>query len=405
MAAKKKIRAIGIITGGGDAPGMNAAARAVARAALKAGIKVYGVKKAYKGLVEDEMIKIDEITVSNVINQSGTFLYTDRYRKFEKEEYIKQGIEVCRKHKIDLLVVIGGDGSFRGARDLVALGMPCIGIPATIDNDMASSDYTIGYDTALNTVTEMADMLRATCESHARCDVVEIMGRGAGYLAIESGIAAGATEIVTAEVCPKAADDPVKDPKARSFDTAAADRLCEKMMNIRRVSGNNIYGKRSFIIMVSENMLPVEKTDKNGNKTLVPYGEVLCDHINKKIGIKADGLEETGVETKFFRPAHTQRGGIPTGRDRVIPTMMGTKAVDLMLEGTSNVVIVYVDGKLAAIDLDYAIEMDNLTKGKTTPEKLAAKFTPEQIDAMKARIAKRNEELAYLCSVNDKASV
>ena len=180
--AERKIRSIGIITGGGDAPGMNAAARAVARAALDNGIKVFGIKNAYKGLVEDDMIELDEFKLSNIINRAGTFLYTDRYTKFMNPEYVKKGIEVCREKEIDVIVAIGGDGTFRGARDLVRYGMPCIGIPATIDNDMASSDYTIGFDTALNTVVNIIDSLRDTCESHARCNIVEVMGRGAGYL-------------------------------------------------------------------------------------------------------------------------------------------------------------------------------------------------------------------------------
>ncbi|MBE6551891.1 MAG: ATP-dependent 6-phosphofructokinase [Ruminococcaceae bacterium] len=398
--AERKIRSIGIITGGGDAPGMNAAARAVARAALDNGIKVFGIKNAYKGLVEDDMIELDEFKLSNIINRAGTFLYTDRYTKFMNPEYVKKGIEVCREKEIDVIVAIGGDGTFRGARDLVRYGMPCIGIPATIDNDMASSDYTIGFDTALNTVVNIIDSLRDTCESHARCNIVEVMGRGAGYLTVEAGIAGGATEIIANEYYPKKADDPVTDPKLRSFDYEAADKLCEKILDARKISGNDIIGKRGFIVVVSENMLPVYE---DGKKT--PYAEKLCSYINSKIGIGVPEFDETGVETKFVRLAHMQRGGTPTFRDRFMPSLMGMKAVELMLEGKDNVVVVVQNNEIVSIPLDYAIEMDNLTKGKKTEAQLCEEFSPETVEEMKKRIAFRTAELEYLYKTNNAISI
>jgi len=398
--AEKKIRSIGIVTGGGDAPGMNAAVRAVARAALDNGIKVFGVRNAYKGLVEDDMIELDELKLSNIINRAGTFLYTDRYNKFMDPEYVKKAISVCRAKEIDLIVCIGGDGTFRGARDLVKYGMPCIGIPATIDNDMASSDYTIGFDTALNTCVTLIDSLRDTCESHARCNVVEIMGRGAGYLTVEAGIAGGATEIIANEFYPKKADDPVDDPKARSFDYEAADKLCEKILASRNISGNDILGKRGYIVAISENMLPVKEDGKT-----IAYAEKLASYINSKIGEKAPGFEETGCETRFVRPAHIQRGGTPTFRDRYIPSLMGMKAVDLMLQGVENVVLVVREDKVTPIDLSYAIEMDNLTKGKKTEAQLCEEFSPEIVKEMKERIAYREAELKELYRVNSSISI
>ena len=195
-----KFRRIGVLTSGGDAPGMNAAVRAVTRTAIQCGVEVMGIYEGYKGLIYENMKLFSNRDVSNIINIGGTLLYSDRCLEFKTEEGMQKAIETCRKNQIDGIVAIGGDGTFRGATDLTARGIPTIGIPGTIDNDITSTDYSIGFDTAMNTVIEMVDRLRDTCESHARCNVVEVMGRNAGYIALETGIAVGASAIVTREI-------------------------------------------------------------------------------------------------------------------------------------------------------------------------------------------------------------
>ena len=194
------IKKIGVLTSGGDAPGMNAAVRAVVRTALNKGVEVVGIVGGYSGLINGEIIDFNLRSVSEIIHRGGTVLYSSRCPEFKTEEGILKAVETCKKHGIDGIVTIGGDGTFRGARDLSLHGIPCVGIPATIDNDIASTDYTIGFDTAMNTVMEMVDRLRDTAQSHARCSVVEVMGRGAGYLALRTGIAVGAVSILVPEV-------------------------------------------------------------------------------------------------------------------------------------------------------------------------------------------------------------
>ena len=194
------IKTIGVLTSGGDAPGMNAAVRAVVRAALKKGIKVYGIRRGYCGLIDGDIFEMNEMSVSNIIHKGGTILYTARSAEFRTEAGVEIAKKTCQKLGLEGLVVIGGDGSFRGAADLSAKGIACVGLPGTIDNDIACTEYTIGYDTAMNTCVEMIDKLQDTCQSHDRCSVVEVMGRGAGFIAVNTGLASGAVEIITKEV-------------------------------------------------------------------------------------------------------------------------------------------------------------------------------------------------------------
>ena len=194
------MRSIGVLTSGGDAPGMNAAVRAVVRSALAEGFKVYGIYDGYNGLIKGDIQELTRTSVSNIINKGGTAIYTARCLEFKNMAGVMKGKETCEKLGIEGLVVIGGDGSFRGAADLSSVGINCVGIPGTIDNDIACTDYTIGYDTAMNTVVDLVDKLRDTCNSHSRCSVVEVMGRRCGDLALNAGIACGATAIIVPEL-------------------------------------------------------------------------------------------------------------------------------------------------------------------------------------------------------------
>ena len=296
---EKKFKRIGVLTSGGDAPGMNAAIRAVVRSASYKGIEVMGIYCGYKGLLENDMKLLTQRDVSNIINHGGTMLYSDRCDKFKTQEGLAIAVENCRRNGIDGIVTIGGDGTFRGATDLSRLGIPCIGIPGTIDRDISATEYTIGYDTAKNTVIEMVDRLRDTCESHARCNVVEVMGRNAGYIALDCGIAVGAVGIAIKEI---------------EFD---------KKELIDRISALSKTGKRNFIVIASEGLGAT-------------HTEELAVDIEKS----------TGIETRFARLAHVQRGGCPTCMDRVVATMMGDKAVDLLLDGKYNLVVCYNNVKV-----------------------------------------------------------
>ena len=262
---------------------------------------------------------------------------------------------MCRKNEIDAVVAIGGDGTFRGATELTRLGIPTIGIPGTIDNDITATDYTVGYDTAMNTVLSLIDDLRDTCESHSRCNVVEVMGRDCGCIALNSGIASGAVAIAIPEV---------------PFDIDAA---------IEKIKSVKASGKRGMIVVVSE-----------GVKT--PDGQPLGEFLTKKI--EAD----TGIETRFARFAHIVRGGSPTLRDRLTATLMGGTAVDLLLEGKSNLVICEIDGKIQPIDINFALIVDRMYKNKLEEGDLEG-FTAEQLDEMKAICEKRKAEIDYLYSI------
>ena len=360
--AEKKFRRIGVLTSGGDASGMNPAVRAVTRAALANGSEVMGIFMGYKGLIENEIKLLNERDVSNLLNVGGTKLYSDRCDEFKYLEGQKKAAQTCIDNNIDGIITIGGDGTFRGARDLTKLGIPCIGIPATIDNDITSTDYSIGFDTALNTVIEMVDRLRDTCESHARCNVVEIMGRGAGYLALYAGMAVGATAVILAE---------------EPFDE---DKLIEKMLNSKKND------KRNFIILVSENM---------------PKG--FSENLIKVIEERTKAADAF-VETKFARLAHVQRGGVPTYRDRVIPTMMAKKAVDLLYEGKSNLVVCQRHDEITYMDIDFALELDRMFKGKMTAEERAA-LKPEDVAEMEKICAEKRAHFDMMYKINEIVSI
>ena len=348
-----EFKRIGILTAGGDAPGMNAAIRSITRAAIDKGVEVMGIYRGFKGLVQDPDENVKELKmrdVSNIINNGGTMLWTARYDEFIHEANQKVAADTCRRLGIDGVIAIGGDGTFRGAVALANQGIPTIAIPATIDNDIISTDYTIGFDTAVNTTIEMVDRLRDTCESHARCNVVEVMGRGCGDIALYAGLATGATIILIDEI------------KFNENDI------------FKRIKKYRDKGKRNFIIMASENV---------GAK----YCEYLAEKIEKK----------TGIETKFARLAHVVRGGSPTLRDRLLGATMGVKAVDELLAGKSNLVICELDDKIESIDIEFALAEYRLHKKKTTREELAANFSEEQIAAMEARCleAKTKTETLY----------
>lgn len=299
---------IAVLTSGGDAPGMNAAIRAVVRTAGAKGMKVYGINRGYNGLMEDDIYEMNLRTVSDIIDRGGTILYSARSLKFKTEEGMAQAVEVCKKRGIEGIVVIGGDGSFRGARDLSLRGIPCVGIPGTIDNDIACTDYTIGLDTCLNTIVEMVDRVRDTSESHDRCTVVEVMGRKAGYLALESGLAVGASYIIIPER-PYSLDDVI----ARMNYTLKLD-------------------KRHFVIVVAEGIGGVA-------------------NLAKRIE------EETGIESKSVVLGHVQRGGSPSAKDRIVAGLMGNYAVNLLLDGKGNRVVAMKKDDIVDYDIYEALSM------------------------------------------------
>lgn len=303
------MKSIAVLTSGGDAPGMNPAVRAVVRTACQRGIKVYGVDRGYTGLINGDIHEMNLRSVSDIIMRGGTILYSARCPEFKTEEGLQKAVSTCKKFGIDGMVIIGGDGSFRGARDLSLRGIPCIGLPGTIDNDISCTDYTIGYDTCLNTIVQMVDRIRDTSESHDRCTVVEVMGRGAGYLALEAGIAVGATSIIVPEV---------------EYDI-------ERDV-IARIREFQKTGKKHFIVIVAE-------------------GVGGTAEIAKKIEA------ETGVESRATILGHVQRGGSPTARDRIMASQMGSRAVDLLTQGIGNRVIGIRDNKIVDFDIFEALKM------------------------------------------------
>ena len=305
----KNVTAIGVLTSGGDAPGMNAAVRAVVRTAIDMGIKCYGIRRGYNGLIEGDIVEMTLRDVSDIIHRGGTVLYTARSPMFKTEEGMKLAIDNCKKFGISGIVVIGGDGSYRGARDLSMRGIPCVGLPGTIDNDISSTDYTIGFDTAMNTAMEMVDKLRDTTQSHERCSVVEVMGRRAGWIALESGIAVGATAILVPEV-----------PFNLDRD------------GIAKIQKTQQSGKKHFIIIVAEGVGEVQK---------------LADEIEEK----------TGIESRATVLGHVQRGGSPTVRDREMASCMGYYAVELLSRGIGNRVVSYRNGKILDYDIYEALNM------------------------------------------------
>ena len=303
----KEIKTIGVLTSGGDAPGMNAAVRAVVRTALSKGIKVKGIERGYNGLLHNEMRDMDLRSVSEIIHRGGTVLYTARCLEFLTKEGQEQ---CCRDNGIDALVVVGGDGSFKGARALANLGIPCIGIPGTIDNDIACSEYTIGYDTAMNTAVEMVDKLRDTTQSHDRCSVVEVMGRHAGYIALNVGIATGAIATLIPE---------------RPYD------LERDILD--RMSFTQKTGKKHFIIVKAEGV-PGTAQD-------------LANEIQA----------HTGIDSRATVLGHVQRGGAPTLRDRVTASQMGYQAVYLLERGIFNRVVAVSADQIVDYDINVALAM------------------------------------------------
>ena len=305
----KAIKTIGVLTSGGDAPGMNAAIRAVVRVAINKGLKVKGIMRGYAGLLEEEIVDMNSKSVSDIINRGGTILYTARCQEFTTPEGQQKGAEICRKHGIDGIVVIGGDGSFRGAGKLSALGINTIGLPGTIDLDIACTDYTIGFDTAVNTAMEAIDKIRDTSTSHERCSIVEVMGRNAGYIAMWCGIANGAEDVLL--------------PERYDGDEQAL---------INRIIENRKRGKKHNIIVNAEGI---------GHST----------SMAKRIEAA------TGIETRATILGHMQRGGTPTCKDRVYASIMGAKAAILLAEGKSNRLVAYKNGQFVDYDIQEALNM------------------------------------------------
>lgn len=305
----KTVKTIGVLTSGGDAPGMNAAIRAVVRTGIAKGLSVKGIMRGYAGLLQEEIVDMQGTSVSDIIHRGGTILYTARCTEFTTPEGQKKGAEICKKHGIDGLVVIGGDGSFRGAGKLSALGINTIGLPGTIDLDIACTDYTIGFDTAVNTAMEAIDKVRDTSTSHERCSIIEVMGRNAGYLALWCGIANGAEDILLPE----------------RYDG-------DEQRLIDRIIQNRKYGKKHNIIINAEGI---------GHSTSM-----------------ARRIEAaTGIETRATILGHMQRGGTPTCKDRVYASIMGSKAVELLASGKSNRVVAYKGGEYVDFDIQEALAM------------------------------------------------
>lgn len=304
------VRTIGVLTSGGDAPGMNAAVRAVVRTALAKGLRVRGIRRGYHGLLKEEIIDMNAGDVSEIIQRGGTVLQTARCSMMRTEEGQQKAAAICKKYGIDGLVVIGGDGSFAGAQKLASLGVKTIGIPATIDLDISCTDYTIGFDTAVNTAVEAIDKIRDTSTSHERCSIIEVMGRDAGYLALWCGISNGAEQILVPE-------------RREEFDEMD---LIEDILKCKR------RGKKNYIIVNAEG---------------------IGDSINMAKRIE----DATGIETRASIIGHMQRGGRPTAKDRMYASIMGAKAVDLLLAGKTNRVIAYKNGQFVDYDINEGLAM------------------------------------------------
>ena len=302
-------KSIAVLTSGGDAPGMNAAVRAVVRTGLNFGMKVYGVMRGYNGLLTGDLKEMNRRSVSDIMQHGGTALYTARSPEFNTPAGVEKAANMCREKGIEGVVVIGGDGSFRGARDLTNAGINCIGVPGTIDNDIACTDYTIGYDTALNTAMEMIDRIRDTTESHDRCSVVEVMGRRCGDIALNTGVAVGALTTLVPEI-------------PYDFHRDVLDRI--------RLAQST--GKRHYIIVVAEGV---------GNT------EELAQRIQR----------HTGIETRATILGHVQRGGAPTLRDRVVASRMGYHAAELLFNGIGNRVVAMKGEQIVDFDITEALNM------------------------------------------------
>ncbi|MDA3731242.1 6-phosphofructokinase [Niameybacter massiliensis] len=305
----QKVSTIGVLTSGGDAPGMNAAIRSVVRTAIARGIKVMGIRKGYNGLLAGDVFEMDTRSVSDIIQRGGTILQTARCLEFVKPEGQKRGADMCRVFGIDGLVVIGGDGSFQGAEKLANLGINTIGVPGTIDLDIACTEYTIGFDTAVNTAMDAINKIRDTSTSHQRCSIVEVMGRNAGYIALWCAINSGAEMVLLPEM-PRPSDEEI----------------------VKKIIENKHKGKKHFLIVVAEGVGGSEKLAKT--------------------------IEDmTGIETRATILGHLQRGGSPTAVDRMHASMMGAKAVDLLCEGKAKRVVAYVKGEYVDYDINEALKM------------------------------------------------
>ncbi|MBS6517879.1 MAG: 6-phosphofructokinase [Clostridium sp.] len=305
----KEVKTIGVLTSGGDAPGMNAAIRAVVRTAINKGLKVKGIMRGYAGLLQEEIVDMNGLSVADIIGRGGTVLYTARCPEFTTAEGQEKGAEICRRHGIDGLVVIGGDGSFKGAGKLSALGINTVGLPGTIDLDIACTDYTIGFDTAVNTAMDAIDRVRDTSTSHERCSIIEVMGRNAGYIALWCGLANGAEDILLPE----------------RYDGNEQELISRIIENRKR-------GKKHHIIINAEG---------------IGHSASMARRIEAA----------TGIETRATILGYMQRGGAPTCKDRVYASIMGAKAVELLCAGKSNRVVAYKNGEYVDYDIQEALSM------------------------------------------------
>ena len=305
----KKIKRIGVLTSGGDAPGMNAAVRAVVRTAISYNMECVGIRRGWQGLINSDFKPMNSDSVNHILSRGGTILYTARSDDFMTEEGRKKAVSTCKMLGIDAIVAIGGDGTFRGALELSRLGIPVVGIPATIDNDIGCSNYTIGFDTACNTAIECIDRLRDTMQSHERCSVVEVMGRNAGFLALYVAIAAGATAVLVPE---------------RELDFQKD--VVERIQNAR------LAGNTHFMIVVAEG-------------------------VGSAFEIGARIKEELGMDPRVTVLGHIQRGGSPNARDRETATRMGYFAVKTLAEGRSNCIVGTQHGGIVDIPIEEALTM------------------------------------------------
>ena len=310
---ENSIKRVAVLTSGGDAPGMNAAIRAVVRTALKQGFQIFGVRRGYQGLLEGDIVEMNAASVSDIIQRGGTVLKTARSSRFATREGVETGARILKEHNIDALIVIGGDGSFRGALDLSREGINIFCIPGTIDLDVACTDYTIGFDTACNTAMDAVDKIRDTSSSHGRCSIIEVMGRSAGYIATHCGIATGAEDVLIPELYNGDLEETI-------------DKLSE------HVKANIETGKTHFLIVNAEG---------------IGHSEYMAEKIQEK----------TGVKTVVTILGYLQRGGSPSCRDRFMATMMGVHAVDLLSLGYSNRVVAFKDGEIVDFDIQKALRM------------------------------------------------
>ena len=305
-----EIKTIAVLTSGGDAPGMNAAIRAVVRTTISRGLKVKGIKRGYMGLLNEEIVDLEARNVSDIIQRGGTVLGTARCLEFKKAEYQKKGADICKKHGIDGIVVIGGDGSYRGAQALSRLGINTVGLPGTIDLDIACTDYTIGFDTAVNTAMEAIDKVKDTSSSHERCSIIEVMGRNAGYIALWCGIANGAEDVLIPE----------------KYD----------------------YNEQEIINHI------IESRKKGKTHHIIINAEGIGHSTSMARRIEA----ATGIETRATILGYMQRGGNPTAIDRYYASIMGAYAVDIMLQGKTNRVVGYKNGQFVDFDIEDALKME-----------------------------------------------